>query len=198
VKIPGLYGLVLLGGKSSRMGRDKSALIYSKVSNVDQRRRCFELLDAICEKTFVSCRSDQASAHSVEFPVIVDSVAGEGPGAGILSAANEYPDASWLVLACDFPFADAKAVGFLARQQSSSQPATFYVHENQMVEPLFAVWHKPALEELRQGFAHGDFSPRRALERIDQVLGCQRLRPPMRQALVNVNSPEESREHGLT
>ena len=198
----GLNGLVLLGGLSSRMGMDKGSLVYppstGNVRGAEQRRRCFDLLELVCEKTFVSCRAEKASEHANDFPVITDSVRGEGPGAGILSAAKQFPEAAWLVLACDFPFADEEAVGFLAKHRSHERPATVYAEDLHLIEPLFAIWEKPALEELAKGFEAGDWSPRRALERVDQRLGCERLQPPVRRALVNVNSPEDSRAHGLS
>ncbi len=79
-----VYGLILAGGASSRMKRDKAALQYQGKTQLD---RAFELVGRHVNPVFVSVRASQASdptrAHR---PLIVDSVAGEGPIVGIRSA----------------------------------------------------------------------------------------------------------------
>ena len=55
MSIPPLYGLVLTGGRSTRMGRDKAALEYGGQAQAD---RAFDLLARVCDKVFVSARAD--------------------------------------------------------------------------------------------------------------------------------------------
>src|SRR5487761_1810759 len=83
-----LYGLVLAGGRSTRMQRDKAALEYAGRSQLE---RAVELITPLVERVFVSVRPDQAG----------DPGEAEGPIAGIIAAQTRHPDAAWLVLACD-------------------------------------------------------------------------------------------------
>ncbi|TLZ17840.1 MAG: hypothetical protein E6K26_09920 [Gammaproteobacteria bacterium] len=56
---PPLFGLVLAGGRSTRMGRDKAALTYA--DGTPQLERAMRLLAPHVARAFVSVRSDQAS-----------------------------------------------------------------------------------------------------------------------------------------
>ncbi|MCL4693819.1 MAG: NTP transferase domain-containing protein, partial [Candidatus Hydrogenedentes bacterium] len=56
-----LYGLVLAGGKSTRMGQDKSALRYYDKPQV---AHCLEMLGQFCKRVYVSCRADQEAAFA--------------------------------------------------------------------------------------------------------------------------------------
>ena len=97
-----LYGLVLAGGRSSRMKRDKAALAYHGRS---QLAVAFERLAARVERCFVSVRPDQTDDPTRrDLPQIVDREAEIGPIAGIMAAQQSAPEAAWLVLACDLPF----------------------------------------------------------------------------------------------
>lgn len=51
-----LYGLLLVGGKSTRMGQDKAQLIYR--DDQPEWIRLHSLLNAHCEKSFLSHRAD--------------------------------------------------------------------------------------------------------------------------------------------
>ena len=74
-----LIGILLLGGKSSRMGEDKSELIYH--GNLPERVRLHGILNELCEKTYLCHREDQR----FDEPSIIDP--GNGPLVAIAAAA---------------------------------------------------------------------------------------------------------------
>jgi len=119
-----LQGLILAGGSSSRMHRDKAALQYHGRSQLD---RVFELARRHVPEVFVSVRANQTTdptrAHR---PMIVDSVEGEGPIVGIRSALAAFPTHAWLVLACDLPFLTDAALSQLLRERDAAGVATAY------------------------------------------------------------------------
>jgi molybdopterin-guanine dinucleotide biosynthesis protein A len=185
-----LLGLVLSGGQSSRMGRDKGTLVYEEFSALDQRSRCYELLRPICEGVYISCRKEQDGLLQSLHARIFDSVGVPGPAAGILSAHEAHSDAAWLVLACDFPFVDEGEIRRLVNNRNPRRAATAYFHDRDgVLEPLFAVWEPIALERLKIRASAGDFSPRRALESLE----CELISPRLQKTLINVNTPDNLR-----
>ena len=99
-----IHGLVLAGGKSRRMGSDKALLMQDGQS---QLSRAVALLERHLPKVFVSARQDQAGeVERSKFEQIIDRYDDMGPIAGILTAMDNDPTVSWLVLACDLPNVD--------------------------------------------------------------------------------------------
>ena len=118
-----VYGLILAGGSSSRMKRDKAALLYQGKSQLD---RAFELAARHVNPVFVSVRAGQSGDPSRAPASMLDSLAGEGPIVGIRSAFEAHPNVAWLVLACDLPFLGDAALSRLLAERDSSAMATAY------------------------------------------------------------------------
>jgi molybdopterin-guanine dinucleotide biosynthesis protein A len=181
-----LYGLVLAGGSSTRMRRDKAMLEYQGRTQLD---RACELASRHVSNVFVSVRAAQTQDPArVGRPLIVDSVQGEGPIVGIRSALAAHPQAAWLVLACDLPFLSDQALDFLLRRRDAEGFATAYksAHDG-LPEPLCAVWEPSAAKALAEYQAGGGHCPRKFLIRNGaRLLDLQDAR-----ALDNVNTPGE-------
>ncbi|HXB00093.1 MAG TPA: NTP transferase domain-containing protein [Steroidobacteraceae bacterium] len=181
-----IYGLILAGGASKRMQRDKAAL---KIQGKTQLDRAFELLSRYLQRVFVSVRADQTSDPTrAHLPLIVDSVEGAGPITGIRSALAAHPEVAWLVLACDLPFVSDAAIEELLRRRDPSALATAYksAHDG-LPEPLCAIWEPAAAPPLAEYQAAGGHCPRKFLIRH----GAPLIDPPDPRALDNVNTPEE-------
>lgn len=180
-----LYGLVLAGGRSTRMGRDKAALQYDGRSQLE---RAAALLTPLVGRCFVSVRTDQQSDPlRARYAQIVDSVDIEGPAAGILSAMQAHPGAAWLVVACDLPFLDAATLQHLIARRDPARLATAYQSSHDgLPEPLCAVYEPGAAAALRAFVAGGRNCPRKFLIQSDILL--LQARP---EALDNVNTPAE-------
>jgi len=112
-----VYGLVLAGGESRRMGRDKALLLRDGQSQLEY---VAALLEGAVERAFVSVRQEQQEEpERGRFSTIADRYEGIGPVAGILSAMDEHPDRSHCVL-----FTAARAIPLSA----NSWRAAWCVH----------------------------------------------------------------------
>ncbi len=182
---PPLYGLVLAGGRSVRMGQDKGLMDYH---GKPQREHAADLLNAFCEKTFLSCRPDQVATLDSSYPSLPDTFAGLGPFGAILSAFREYPDVAWVVIACDLPLLDKPALQQLVEARRPAQIATAFQspHDN-MPEPLIAIWEPKSYAVLLQFLAQGYSCPRKVLLNAEVHL----IEPAQPQALTNVNNRDE-------
>jgi molybdenum cofactor guanylyltransferase len=185
--VPPLYGLVLAGGRSTRMGRDKAALAYG--DGPPQLERAMALLAPHVVGAYVSVRADQGSDPlRARFPQIADAHENLGPIAGILAAQDRHPGSAWLVLACDLPLLDAPTLEHLLRRRDPARTATAYRSSyDGLPEPLCAVWEPRSREPLTGYVAAGGNCPRKFLIGADTLL----LDEPNPRALDNVNTPRE-------
>lgn len=181
-----IHGLVLAGGSSARMKRDKAALLYQGRSQLD---RAVELAARHVSPVFVSVRASQKSDPArARYPLIVDSVPSHGPIVGIRSALAAHPGATWLVVACDLPFLSDVALSQLLAERDPAASATAYssVHDG-LPEPLCAIWEPKAAAEIDAFLAKGKDCPRKFL--LNHAVRL--LEPKDPRALDNVNTPEE-------
>jgi molybdopterin-guanine dinucleotide biosynthesis protein A len=181
-----LYGLVLAGGRSTRMRRDKAALSYAGRSQLE---RAVELLAAHVLRAYVSVRADQGEEPlRARFATIADRIENVGPVAGLLAAQATHPEGAWLVLACDLPMLDDATLAHLVRGRDPERLATAYRSSHDgLPEPLCAIYEPRSHEPLSAYLAAGRSCPRKFLLQSEVRL----LDEPNPRALDNVNTPEE-------
>ena len=180
-----LYGLVLAGGKSRRMGRDKALLLRAGQSQLSY---VASLLEGAAERVFVSARRDQQDdPERGQFATIVDRYEGIGPIAGILSAMDEHPGADWLVVACDLPNIDAETLDYLVEHRGAEPFTAYRSSHDGLPEPLCAIYAAGSDAVLRRFVDDGIYCPRKMLINSDTLL----LEQPNPAALDNVNTPDD-------
>ena len=179
-----LNGLILIGGRSTRMHQDKSVLQYH-ASN--QRDHLIQLLSPICSRVFLSCNAAQAIQLSKSYDVLQDIFEGIGPIGGIHAALKKYPSATWLVVACDLPFLSERTLSLLiSNRQKDKQATAFRSGENGFPEPLLAIYEPAAYPEITLGIEKGMYSPSKVLLNMDVAW----LEVPDENELKNVNDPD--------
>ena len=183
------FGLVLAGGKSKRMGRDKALLERNGQS---QLAYLADLLEDKVEQVFVSTRAEQQEdSERSRYARIVDRYEGLGPLAGILSAMEEYPDADWLVVACDLPNISDETIAHLIKNCSADHPFTAYVSSrDELPEPLCAIYRAGSMNIIRRFAQQGIHCPRKILIRSDTFL-LEQTNP---RSLDNINTPDDLAE----
>jgi len=184
-----LYGLVLSGGKSTRMGQDKGALEYH---GIPQRDYLYQLLSSVCEKTFISLRAEQKDEIGENKRLIYDMDTYKGPFNGLFSAHKTYPKVSWLVLACDLPLITGATLKDLIEERRPDLKATAYAtKETKLPEPLCAIWEPQAFDAAAEFLSKGSSScPRKFLINSDIHL----IFPEDDQVLLNANSEADYKE----
>ena len=183
---PPIYGLVLSGGRSSRMGRDKALLNYHGKSQIEWTA---ERARAVCERVYLSVRPDQTGDPTRGLlPHVVDRVTDKGPIAGIMAAQARKPTVAWLVLACDLPFIDEATLRHLVASRDPARVATAYrsTHDG-LPEPLCAIYEPRSRALIEAYVASGKDCPRKFLIKSDALLIDQ----PNPRALDNINTAEE-------
>jgi molybdopterin-guanine dinucleotide biosynthesis protein A len=178
-----MNGLVLAGGRSTRMGRDKAALVYPAVSSLPVAVRLHGLLSSVCDRVLLSMRTGQKGFSGLER---VDDSGELGPAGGLLAAFGVDARAPWLVVACDYPYANEVAVRHLAYHGGA------FLSDDGFPDPLFALWTPAMMKALAADVAGGQTSPRRTLERLG-IVGAE---CPWPDQVRNINTATEAA--GLT
>ena len=197
--IPYVKGLVLVGGKSTRMGTDKSQLNYF---GKPQKEHVKTLLENHKLETFYSVRdfstplemtneSNNVTLSAVErsqnLNEIPDTFLNLGPFGGICSAFQKDPNSAWLVLATDVPFVNDALIKLLLEKRNPSKVATAIKGKGkQFVEPLITIYEPKAYPILLQYLAQGYSCPRKML--INSDVETVEVDDDF---IRNINTPEE-------
>ena len=178
-----IKGLILAGGKSSRMGFDKSLINYH---GKPHREFLFDLLSQFCTEVHVSCKKTDDVPQQLN--PLLDQYDIESPLNGILSAFSKDPSSAWLALAVDMPFIDSVTLQFLISNRGSDKVATCFLDsDGKNPEPLLTLWESNAFPLLQSFYRAGNISPRSFLIQHDVHI----LSAPDKNVLVNINSHDE-------
>ena len=164
-KIAPIHGLVLAGGKSTRMGTDKGLLNYHGQA---QRDYLFELLKSVLGKeqsVFLSARAEQNIENK---SVINDTFIGLGPFGALCSAFMHNPNAAYLAVATDVPFVNQSVLNLLISKRNPHKIATALKgRSSEFMEPLICIWEPKAYPILLSFLAQGYSCPRKVLLNSD-------------------------------
>ena len=186
-----LHGLVLAGGKSTRMGEDKSLIAYF---GLEHRIYLAKMIAPFCEKTYISCQENQLSENLDGCNPLIDLVPSKGPMSGLISAFLTHPNAAWLVIPCDLPLFSTKNITQLINERAEQGIATVFTSSNHdYPEPLIGIWEPSAFPLLEQQYKEGNYSLLNILNN-NHISLVTALDP---EGLTNVNTPEEKRALSL-
>ncbi len=181
-----VYGCVLIGGRSSRMGRPKHLLEQHGRTWLERTLAC---VAPLVEEVVIAGRGE-VPAHLAHYPRLPDIPAVRGPMAGMVAAMRWAPHCSWLVCACDMPQLSAEALQWLLAQRQAGVWATLPdLRGEGYVEPLLAHYDPRAGALLEGLLARHCYSPS-ALATHPKI---RRATPPahLLKAWRNVNSEAE-------
>lgn len=189
---PALLGVVLAGGESRRMGRDKARLRVR--GEVLWRRQMRVLREAGAADVVLVRREGQTKLGRGGVRVLRDAFADAGPLAGLHAALSAAGEARWVaVLAVDMPAMEA---GWFLRLRKACAVGRGAVGRHaDGFEPLAAIYPREALLTVARRLTRGQRSMQelvRALVRAGKMKVVA-IRDDEREAMANWNSPEDRR-----
>lgn len=186
-KLDHISGVILVGGKSLRMGRDKALL---KLGGVPLYARMLQALERIfVDVILVGDRGDRFSACGR--PVYPDIYPGSALGglfSGLFHARTEYI----FVASCDTPFPNEALIRHICSSVGASDAVVPISADG--LEPLFAVYHKTCLSPMKQLLERGTFRIRELYQttNVCYVDETEIARyDESGKSFVNINTPEE-------
>lgn len=185
-RIRPVWACLLIGGKSSRMGRPKHLLPQGGRTWLEQAA---ETLSPFVDQVTLS-GAGLIPPSLAGLPRVPDVPGLAGPLAGILAVMRWQPEVSWLVMACDLPDAQPECLRWLLEQRRPGCRAVLPdLDAGGRLEPLLA-WYDSSCRALLEDIAASG-PPR--LHRLAEHEGVCRAQPPaqLRGSWRNVNTPEE-------
>jgi molybdenum cofactor guanylyltransferase len=158
---PPLTGLILAGGRSSRMGVDKALLEFEGEPLL---ARVAARLGTVCEEILVAS-GDGSRLAAFGLPQVADAVPDSGPLGGLIAGLEHAGHPLMAVVAVDMPFASTELLAAMAAMRRSEDAVVPLSADG--LEPLHAVYARPAAGTLRSMLAAGTLSLRRALGSLD-------------------------------
>lgn len=161
-----LTGLVVCGGISSRMGRDKSLLKYH---DKEQRYHIADMLSHYCSNVYLSLNESQIIGDT-SYKAFADlpQFRNGGPMAALLTACHFLPENNLVVIGCDYPLLSHEELeGFMLSLKEGIKPTAFYNEEAEFYEPLLAYYPASMATIIKKHFELGNTSLQRVLKECD-------------------------------
>lgn len=170
-----MTGLILCGGRSSRMGSDKGLL---HTSGITWAETACSKLATVVSSVAISVNSEQLpsySRHFTEKQLIVDNdhLKIGGPLCGLLSAHIQMPEEDIFLFACDLLFMQTIVFEKLQElQKQSPGHEAFVFTQGQETEPLCGIYTAGALRRILAAYQDGSLgkqSMKHALESVNTL-----------------------------
>lgn len=149
-------GIVLAGGRSTRMGRDKAAIEIAGSSLL--QRTALRLAAAVDEVVVVGRSGQQLPALDVPVPVLIvrDRYPNTGPLGGIATGMQASEAAAFVAVACDMPLLEGELVRRLVALREEAD-AVVPVGPDGRDQPLCAVYGRTCLPAIERCLHEGSF-----------------------------------------
>jgi len=140
--------IILAGGKSSRLGREKALEKISKRSLIEHTIDC---LSSISQEILVVTSKEQVNfiaTANLKAKLIVDSYPNKGALGGIYTGLANADAFYCLVVGCDMPFLNEALLHYLIGLAPAFDAVVPKI--NGMTEPLHALYSKDCLASIKQ------------------------------------------------
>lgn len=148
-----ITGIILAGGKSSRMGKDKALsdfkgnpLIYYAI----------ETLKPLCGNLILSANQPSENYKAFGLPVVSDEIKNVGPMGGILTCLKHSETQHNLIISCDTPFVGSDLFMHLLSEVENYQ-VVVPSHETFLIEPLNAYYNTNIIGAMEQSIRNGNY-----------------------------------------
>ena len=192
-----MTGVILSGGKSLRMGKDKA---FVEIDGIPIIHQIVSLFNDLFEETVIVTNQKELY-KGLGIRTVSDIIPNMGVLGGLYTGLVCSTFFYSFCVACDMPFLKESVIGYLIQRKEGYDVAVAMTTDG--LQPLHAVYSKNCIQPIQQTLAEGhykilDFYP---LVRIRTIGDAEILRlDPERESFINVNTPEElqhvrSRKH---
>ncbi len=153
IKKEEVTGIILAGGKSSRMGKDKGLCEFNGKALVEY---AIEALKPICGNLIISANYNPEKYSAYQLPVIADEIKNIGPMGGIYTCLKKSETEHNIVLSCDTPFVGTLLLKHILENVEKEQIVA-PSHHTFLIEPLSAYYSTNVLAEIKDSIDKKDY-----------------------------------------
>ena len=146
-----MTGIIIAGGKSSRMGQDKAFIQYNGKQLIEH---AIDLLTGFCNQIIISTNKPERYQH-FNFKIVPDMLEGIGPLGGLHATLSATESATNIVIPCDMPHITKNLIAHLLKQHKPNY-ITVPVHHG-FLEPLCAIYPNKALATIEKMINSGNY-----------------------------------------
>jgi molybdopterin-guanine dinucleotide biosynthesis protein A len=185
-----ISGIILTGGRSTRMGNDKATL---ELSGVPMWRHVASVLQPFVDRILLVGAIDDLMADP-PITIVPDNPPGLGPLGGLATGLEKSGKTHHLVVATDYPLIRPDLLDLLLRRSPGRMAVCG--QSGQLLEPLIGYYHSSCAPVARAMLAEGEVRTYRLIERVTSyVLSDSEYEraDPGRLSQINVNTPADLR-----
>jgi len=186
-------GVILAGGRSSRMGGSRKALL--ELNGRPLLAHVIDRLQAHLDPLMLSCDSETSEFESFGLPLVPDLLPGfRGPLTGLCSALQYLADKgqqnSLVLCPCDAPFIPHNLVQTLLDANQENEKPVVVISYQGVLQPTFSMWHTHHLPAIHEAVVkRGDGGLRYMLKSLPHtVLEWAAAEPS---PFFNINTPDD-------
>lgn len=153
--------VMLLGGKSSRMGKDKCGIVFNG-------RPIFEqILDEVGPwfDEIILSANELGKFETYGLSTVVDEKTGCGPAGGILSVMNAFPRDYYQIVPCDTPFMTGKILSRIYDLAQSKDVGLVRTPDGP--QPLLSTYSFSSRSSFERGINSGRFRILECIKDLD-------------------------------
>lgn len=153
--------MILAGGKSSRMGRDKGLIEWK---NKPWVLHVINAVEPLCSEIFIATNAEEYSTFG--YHILKDKKKGQGPMEGLVNSFNYCSTPYLLVLSCDIPLIDTSVLQKLCKNELKEHIRIFNVDDH--LQPLTALYHSSSFSKVMRSYHDGELSITKAIKPLDK------------------------------
>jgi molybdopterin-guanine dinucleotide biosynthesis protein A len=157
-----ITGIILSGGKSSRLGEEKGLAAFNGKPLVSY---AVEVLEPLCGKLVISANNQLEEYSKFGYQIVQDEFKGVGPMGGILTCLKKSESRFNLVLSCDTPFVNTTLFEYLLQEAEHYQVVV--PRHDGFIEPLCAIYSTNVLWEMQHCVESGNFKMHEFFKKVD-------------------------------
>jgi molybdopterin-guanine dinucleotide biosynthesis protein A len=186
--LPGVTGVILAGGKSSRFGSNKALV---RVKGVRLIERTVRVMKAVFQEVLLVTNTPADYAF-LELPMVQDLIKGLGPMGGIYTGLESISERAGFFVACDMPFLHQGLVRHMVKMREDYDAVV--PRMDWMIEPLHALYTKHCLPVIKASIKAREYQIARCFKKLrvryverEELLAFD----PELMSLFNINEPKD-------